>query len=218
MILSTDRVEFFSDCIIAIIITIMAFDVGASVKREISLSTEFGIFVKMLPGLLIYLFSFIMLGICWVSHHHFYHMVRSIDIKLLWFNLNMLFWLSLIPFATYMLGKGPLVPLSTAMYGFVMLMVSMGFALSLRYGLRQNLALGATVKELNDVQKVARGTQTKAKIEMSLYCISIILSFVYAPLTYMCFIAAAILYFLPDEVKNRRLAKILYEEIKQVHG
>lgn len=219
MIISTTRMEYFSDGIIAIAITIMVLDIELTNFAGITLQTEWAIFAKLLPRFLIYLLSFISVGIMWVNHHTLYHVIQYVNAKLLWHNLHLLFWLTLVPFSTSIMAKYPLLPVATATYGLIMFMVSLGFALSRRYGLKQHLALGAGLKELNDVvQKTGRIKQMKAKISMGLYITSISLSFVYTPLVYICFIASAILFFLPDEVKNKRLAKILYNEIKEVHG
>lgn len=218
MIISTDRTEFISDCIISIAMTIMAIDIGVLIAGMVSFNIEWDMFVKLMLSILIYTLSFTMLGIIWIGHHNFYRVTKYIDIKLLWHNLHVLFWLTLLPFATSMVGRHHLLPLSIALYSFIMLMVSLAFAISRSLVLRQNLLLKSDIDQLNErLNEIAKIKQLKTYIAICLYFISIPLAFVFIPFSYICMIIPAILYLLPDEIKNKRHAKSLYSEMKKKH-
>src|ERR1051325_1627109 len=132
MHIRTTRMETFSDGVIAIIITIMIFELkfrdlahGFSHRDVVS-----GLQI-LWPKVAAYTFSFLVMGTMWLNHHHMYHLVQIVDEKLMWFNLNFLFWLSLIPLPTSMIGRNPFLPESVAMYGAAMFMVSVSFLLML---------------------------------------------------------------------------------------
>ena len=99
MNISTNRVEAFSDGVIAIVMTIMVFDIKLSNDvKHWSDKKELKELIVLVPQLVAYLFSFTVLGIMWLNHHHLFHLIKRVDEKFLWLNLHLLFWLSLIPF------------------------------------------------------------------------------------------------------------------------
>lgn len=218
MIVPTTRLEYFSDGIIAIAITIMVLDIELTKFDGITLNTEWVIFVKMLPRFLIYLLSFAMLSIMWVNHHTLYHFIHYVDVKLMWHNLHLLFWLTLVPFFTSIMGKYYTLPVALAMYGFVMFMSSFAFSLSRFYATRNNLMCKTNITKEDDViQRIILRMRIKINIGMVFYLISIPLAFVSIFLAYACFIVPAVLYIIPEVVENNRLAKALYNHLNKLH-
>jgi len=119
--MKTGRLEAFSDGVLAIIITIMV--LGMSAPEGYT----FEALKPILPVFLTYVLSFIYVGIYWNNHHHLLHAVNKVNGKILWANLNLLFWLSLFPFATDWLGKNHFEDNPTAIYGMVLLMAAIAF-------------------------------------------------------------------------------------------
>jgi Endosomal/lysosomal potassium channel TMEM175 len=115
-----DRLLAFSDGVIAIIITIMVLEL--KVPHDVSLEA----LASVTPVFLTYVLSFVYVSIYWNNHHHFFHIVRQVDGVMLWANLHLLFWLSLIPFATGWMGENHFAPLPTAVYGVALLMPAIG--------------------------------------------------------------------------------------------
>src|SRR5262245_52126469 len=117
----TTRLEAFSDGVIAILITIMV------LEFKVPHSAELSALAPLLPTFLVYVLSFIYLGIYWTNHHHLLHAAHHITGAALWPNLHLLFWLSLIPFATAWMGENHFAPVPTAAYGFVLLMAGVAY-------------------------------------------------------------------------------------------
>ena len=115
--MKSNRLEAFSDGVIAIIITIMVLEM--EVPEEVTLEA----LIQLLPVFISYLISFIYLGIYWINHHHLLHTVKRVNGKILWANLHLLFWLSLIPFATSWVGENHTNTASLAFYGLLLLIV-----------------------------------------------------------------------------------------------
>lgn len=120
------RLEAFSDGVIAIIITVMVLEIKAP------RGSDFAALMSLLPPILIYTFSFVFIGVYWNSHHHLLHATPRVNGRILWANLHVLFWLSLMPIATNWLGQNYAAPLPTAVYGVLMLMAAIAFRLLLR--------------------------------------------------------------------------------------
>src|SRR5690349_6850966 len=119
--LSVNRLLSFSDGVIAIIITIMIFEIKAPAVDESAPSIEvWRGWLHLAPSLIAYALSFVMLGVLWVNHHQFFHQLKNIDRKLLWYNLHLLFWMCIIPVPTAFLGLHFHKPEATALYGFTM--------------------------------------------------------------------------------------------------
>src|SRR3954471_18136292 len=119
--MGTSRLEAFSDGVIAIIITIMVLEL--KVPHEPSLAA----LAPVAPVFLSYVLSFLYLAIYWNNHHHFFHLVRRVDGMMLWANLHLLFWLSLIPFATAWMGENNFATAPTALYGIALLMPALAW-------------------------------------------------------------------------------------------
>src|ERR1700741_533792 len=128
--LSKERIVAFSDGVIAIIITLMILDIHfPDIALDLSSSEIWIQLSGMLPQIIAYSVSFYGLGIFWINHHHFFHMIKHSDRNLLWLNLNLLFWLSLIPLPTSYLANHYDSPIATTLYGTVMLISHSSFGL-----------------------------------------------------------------------------------------
>jgi uncharacterized membrane protein len=183
-IMGTARLESFSDGVIAVIITIMAFELKTPASANIhALSHE-------LPLLLVYVLSFTFVAIYWVNHHHLLGVTKRIDAAVMWTNMHLLFWLSLIPFVTAWVGTQYGKPLPAACYGVVGIGAGVAYSL-LAYAIHHADAKNAAI---------ARATHRDAKGMFSIltYTASIGLAFVSPYLAYACFAAVAIAWFVPD--------------------
>lgn len=218
MIISTKRVESFSDGVIVIAMTIMVLDIRLNIppSQTITRQKEIHALIQLAPHLLSYLLSFVILGIMWINHHHMYHLIRHVDGKLLWHNLHLLFWLTLVPFSTSVLGNNPLVPEAVAGYGFVNFMAALAFALSRRYALRHNLMHVTKERVINEtLKKINKRARIKSYIGSSMYLLSIPLAYIYIYAAYVCLLVPAALFFAPEVVDDRGLAKAMFENFEK---
>ena len=189
--MKTNRLEAFSDGVLAIIITIMVLELKAPEE------TDFHSLIPLIPVFLSYLISFIYLGIYWNNHHHLFQITEKVNGKILWANLHLLFWLSLIPFTTAWMGENYEATVPVTLYGIVLLMSSIA------YFILQNTILKHHEKDFA-LRKVI-GKNFKGKISVSIYILGILLSFFNSWLAILCYIAIAVLWFIPDnriEKKN----------------
>ena len=208
MNITTNRVEAFSDCVISIAITIMVFSIKLPARDHLTNKIETDEMLALLPRILSYVFSFVVLGIMWLNHHHLFHLIQKVDEKFLWLNLHLLFWLSLVPFPTGMLGNNPFLSKSTAIYGFVMFMTSLAFALLRRYAIRHKLMYGEEEQQLNKtMKKLNKRARVKNFVGMAAYVVSIPMSFVSVYVAYGCFVVAPALFFIPDGIDDEKLAE-----------
>jgi uncharacterized membrane protein len=213
MNISTNRVEAFSDGVIAIIMTIMVFDIKLPAELKIvSNKKELKELLTLGPQLIAYLFSFTVLGVMWLNHHHLFHIIKRADEKFLWLNLHLLFWLSLIPFPTDLLGAAPFLSYSAAIYGFVLFMASFAFLLLRGYAIRHNFMYVAEERILNKtINKLVRRAIIKNYIGMGAYLLSIVASYWSIYAAYACFTVAPILFFIPDGIDDEALAEKVIE-------
>jgi len=183
------RLEAFSDGVIAIIITIMVLEL------KVPHGTEFSTLTPLIPVFLSYVLSFIYLGIYWNNHHHMLSVSHQVNGRVLWANLHLLFWLSLIPFVTGWMGENHFASLPVALYGVVLFMCSAAY-----YVLARSLiAHHGQHSELAE----AVGKDSKGLISIALYAVAIPLSFVTPGLAMMLYILVAAMWFIPD----RRIEK-----------
>lgn len=158
------RTEAFSDAVIAIIITIMVLELHAPEGADWSALRS------LAPIFLSYLFSFVYLGIYWNNHHHLFQAVERVDGKVLWANLHLLFWLSLIPFTTAWMGEHPFAGPPVALYGFVLLCAGLAYYLLAH-------ALVATHGSASALA-AALGSDAKGRVSVLLYAIAVPLALV----------------------------------------
>lgn len=187
--MKTGRLEAFSDGVLAIVITIMVLEMKAPVE------TSFGALAQVFPVFLSYLLSFIYLGIYWNNHHHLFQVTNTVSGKILWANLHLLFWLSLIPFATSWVGEHYKNSLPIALYGFVLLMASIAYWIL-------EIQLIKSHDENFPLRKITR-RGAKEHLSIFIYIISIPLAFFSSWAAITCFILVAILWIIPDQRLER---------------
>src|ERR1035437_4178884 len=170
MNITTNRVEAFSDCVISIVMTIMVFDIKLPENVHLTNKWELKQLLILAPQLISYLFSFVVLGIMWLHHHNLMHLVQKVDEKFLWLNLHLLFWLTLIPFPTFMLGRNPMLSYSAATYGAILFMASFAITLLRGYAIRHSFMHIDKEKTLNKtIDKVNKRARIKNYIVMASY-------------------------------------------------
>ena len=185
------RLEAFSDGVIAIIITIMVLELH--VPHGASLAA----FEPVLPVLLGYALSFVYVGIYWNNHHHLFQAVRGIDGSVLWFNLHLLFWLSLLPFVTAWMGEHGIATVPVAAYGVVLFMCAVAYAM-----LEHRLA---GLHGPNRALALAIGADRKGWISLLLYACGIGLGFVRAWMGLAVYVVVALVWFIPDRRLERAI-------------
>ena len=191
--MSKTRLEAFSDGVIAILITIMVLELRVP-------SGENWVAVRpLLPVMMTYVLSFIFLSIYWTNHHHMLHATERINGAILWANLHLLFWLSLVPFVTGWMGENHFAPLPTALYGVVLLAASIAYKILFK----------AIVAEQGPHSKlaVAVGTDRKGTISTLLYVAAVPLAFVNRWLAYGIYVTVALMWLVPDRRIERELRK-----------
>jgi uncharacterized membrane protein len=184
--MTTNRLEAFSDGVIAIIITIMVLELRAPSQPTLA-----GL-AQVAPAFLSYGLSFLVAAIMWVNHHHLIHAVRSVTARLLWANLFLLFWMSLVPFVTDFLGKNYREPLAVALYGLDLTLCSSGF-----YFLRNELVH----QSRNDasMSEYHRRMQRKNAFSGLLYLFSVPLAYVSIYASFFIFVLIPARYFMPEK-------------------
>ena len=182
--MSRDRLTAFTDGVMAVIITIMVLEMKPPHGSELSA------LAAVAPTFLAYVLSFIYVAIYWNNHHHFFQLVRTVDGGTLWANLHLLFWLSLVPFATAWMGGHPNDVWPTVLYGAVMLAAGLAFFILTQVIVR---AQGQA-----SLLRAALGNDLKGKISPVLYLAGIVLAFVDARLSYASYAAVALLWLIPD--------------------
>ncbi|HEX8601856.1 MAG TPA: TMEM175 family protein [Pseudoduganella sp.] len=192
-----NRLEAFSDGVIAIIITIMVLEL------KVPHNAAFGALLPLWPVFMSYVLSFVYVGIYWNNHHHLLHAVKEVSGGVLWANLHLLFWLSLIPFVTAWMGENHFETAPTAAYGVVLCMCAFAYALLARR-LTSNLPKNATLAE-------ALGEDRKGKYSIVLYLVGVGLSFVAAWMGFVAYAAVAVMWLIPD----RRIEEKVVEEIEE---
>jgi uncharacterized membrane protein len=217
MKIGTSRLETFSDGVMSIIITIMVLSLKLpDLKHDDTTWKMRHYLAEILPYFVAYAFSFMMIGIFWTHHHHMFHLLNRTDTGLIWQNLLFLFWMSLIPLATAMVGTNPRLPDSIAVYGFVMLMTTLSFAIMRHYTLKKGL-VHKTDDQLMErkIYKISLKARTKSYIAATFYLVSVPLAYLNVYLAYVCFVVPAIMFLIPDEIDDEELAEKIIEQNKQ---
>jgi uncharacterized membrane protein len=190
--LGKTRLEAFSDGVLAIIITIMVLEL--KVPHDPSVAALFG----LLPVFLSYVLSFIYVGIYWNNHHHMLHLCSQVTGPILWANLHLLFWLSLLPFATGWMGENHFAALPSAFYGVVLLASAIAY-----YVLQQTIVASQGERS---VLRQAVGGDWKGKASPLLYVVGIGLSSVNVWLAQAAYVLVALIWLVPDK-RIERVAK-----------
>lgn len=178
------RLEAFSDGVVAILITIMVLEL------KIPHGTDWEALRPLLPVFLTYVLSFVYLAIYWNNHHHMLHVTEQINGKILWANMHLLFWLSLIPFATGWMGENHFAPLPTAVYGAVLL------AAAIAYYVLQQMIIAHQGR--NSRLRAAIGRDLKGKISPLIYLAAIPLAFVNQWISDALYVFVALMWLIPD--------------------
>ncbi len=191
--MGTDRLEFFSDGMLAIIITIMVLELRAPEEADLAALRP------LVPVLLSYILSFIYLGIYWNNHHYMLHVTHRVTGSILWANLHLLFWLSLVPFVTRWMGENHLAAVPTALYGTVLLMAGIAYLILQREILR--------AEGPHSVLAAAVGRDTKGKLSVLLYLLAIGAAFIHPPIADGLYVLGALLWLIPDRRIERAMAQ-----------
>ncbi len=212
---STSRVEIFSDGVMAIIITIMILELKLPELNEKQDAQDIKHhLIELLPHFGAYVFSFVMIGILWTNHHNLFHLLEKTDNFLLGQNLFFLFWMSLIPFVTALIGANPTLPLSTAFYGFIMLMTSLSLTYIRSHTFKNRLV--HTDEETEDnkkIEKIFLESKRHSYVASAVYLLSVPLAFVNVYLSYACFIIPVILFLVPAKIEEEgKLADKIIEK------
>jgi uncharacterized membrane protein len=187
------RLEAFSDGVIAIIITIMVLEL--KVPHGIDLET----LKPLVPVFLSYVLSFIYLAIYWNNHHHMLHTCHKVTGRMLWANLHLLFWLSLIPFTTGWMGENHFAETPTALYGFVLLMAALAY-----YWLEQTIIAS---QGRDSILRQAVGRDWKAIVSPILYVAAIPIAFTSHWTSKALYVLVAMMWLVPDQRIEKALAR-----------
>jgi uncharacterized membrane protein len=185
------RMEAFFDGVVAIIITIMVLEMKVPHGESIETLSP------LIPVLLSYVLSFVYLGIYWNNHHHMMHAVHRVTGSMLWANLHLLFWLSLIPFTTGWMGENHFAKLPAAAYGVVLLMSGVAYLI-----LQQRII---DSQGEDSLLKKAVGSDWKGRLSPVLYLVAILLAFLWSWLSMAVYVFVALMWVVPD----RRIERIL---------
>jgi uncharacterized membrane protein len=194
-----NRLEAFSDGVIAIIITIMVLELKVPHGENLSA------LVPLIPVFLSYILSFIYIGIYWNNHHHMLHATHKVNGTILWANLHLLFWLSLVPFATGWMGENHFAAGPTALYGVPLFMAAIA------YWILQNAII--RVQGQDSLLKKAIGTDIKGKLSPILYLIAIPSAFIHQGIAGFIYVLIAVMWLVPD----RRIENVLARSAPPKH-
>ena len=192
--MGTTRLEAFSDGVIAIIITIMVLELKAPEGHSVAA------LVPLAPVFLSYVLSFVYVGIYWNNHHHMLHTCEETTGGILWANLHLLFWLSLIPFATAWLGENHFSSGPSALYGGVLLLCAIAWVI-----LQQEIIKSQEGKR--DILKQAIGDDWKGKVSVTLYVVGIAAAFWQPRISLTLYAVTAVIWFVPD----KRIERVVVE-------
>ena len=186
-----ERLAAFSDGVVAIIITIMVLELKAPH------GTALADLVPVLPVFLSYVLSFVYVGIYWNNHHHMLTLARSVDGPILWANLHLLFWLSVVPFATAWMGENELTTGPVALYGGVLIMNAVAYTILMTLLIRHEGPDSPLAR--------AMGRDLKGKLSLAIYAAAIGLAFVRPVVSLALYVGVAAIWFVPDRRVERAL-------------
>jgi uncharacterized membrane protein len=190
------RLEAFSDGVLAIVITIMVLELKVPHPHE-GEAPELGELIGLWPVFLSYVLSFVYVGIYWNNHHHMFHAVRHVSGGVLWANLHLLFWLSLVPFTTGWMGENEFAKWPVLLYGANLLGCALAYTILVRF------LLSADGKD--SLLQRAVGSDWKGNLSLAIYLAGIGLAFVRPWLGVACYMAVALVWFIPD----KRIERVL---------
>ena len=186
------RLEAFSDGVIAILITIMVLEL------KVPHGTDWSVMKPLLPVFLVYVLSFINIAIYWNNHHHLLHSAEHITGAVMWANMNLLFWLSLIPFTTGWMGENHNAPLPTAVYGVNLIGAAIAYTILVVCLIRSHGPNSRIAKAI--------GSDFKGRISLVIYAIGAACAFVHVWISDAAYVAVALIWLIPDRRIEERLA------------
>ena len=184
--MNKNRLEAFSDGVLAIIITIMILEI------KIPHSSEWPELKKLIEVFISYIMSFVFIGIYWANHHHLLHSLKSVNSKVIWANLNLLFWLSLIPFATGFMGENHFAPNTIAIYSIVLLLSGVSFTI-LQKVVEKN------AYDIVALQKAFRVLNKKGIASSLAYIVAIPLAYISPIISCFMFFIVSLMWLVPDK-------------------
>ncbi len=193
----TSRLEAFSDGVLAIVITIMVLELRVPAV-DVAHSATFADLADahLLPVFLSYVLSFVYIAIYWNNHHHLMTTAEHVTGRIMWANMHLLFWLSLIPFSTSWLGEAPGAAAPAALYGAILLMAAIAYFLLSKAIVAGSGAEGRLSRAI--------GSDRKGQLSPVLYALAIAAAFVWPPLSHALYVAVAVMWIVPD----RRIARL----------
>ncbi len=195
--MSSERLNAFSDGVIAILITIMVLELRVPHGADLSALDT------LLPIFLTYVLSFIVIAIYWNNHHHMFYLTQRVTGGILWANLHLLFWLSLMPFVTGWMGENHFAPIPTALYGVVLMMAGVAYYI-LEHTIIRSQGENSRLRD-------AVGGDTKGKISVVLYLVAIPLAFVNQLISDAIYVGVALMWLVPDRRIEQRFNQALEE-------
>jgi uncharacterized membrane protein len=195
--MTNERINAFSDGVIAIIITIMVLEL------KVPHGSDLAALSALLPVFLTYVLSFIVIGIYWNNHHHMFYLTDRVTGGVLWANLHLLFWLSLMPFVTGWMGENHFAPLPTALYGLVLMMAGIAYYI-LSQSIIRSQGTGSKLK-------AAVGNDAKGLISVVLYLLAIPLAFVNQLISDAIYVFVALWWLVPDRRIEQRFEELSRE-------
>lgn len=183
--MSTQRLEAFSDAVLAIVMTIMVLEL------KVPHGADLASLQPLLPVFLSYVMSFLYLAIYWNNHHHMLQATERANGAILWANMHLLFWLSLISFATGWMGENAFAPVTTAVYGVVLLMAAVSYL----------ILQGAIIRQEGEGSRLKRmvGKDVKGKLSFVVYAVAIPLAFVSQWIAIAIYVGVALVWLVPDK-------------------
>lgn len=188
-----NRLEAFSDGVIAIIITIMV------LEMKVPKGTDIAVLKPLWPVFLSYLLSYLYVGIYWNNHHHMLYTTRKTNAATLWANLHLLFWLSLFPFVTAWMGENHFAPIPTALYGIVLFMAAVA------YRILQSSIIASHGQ--NSVLAQAIGKDRKGNLSLLFYAIAVPSALLWVPVAALFYVLVALMWLIHDRRIERLIAK-----------
>jgi uncharacterized membrane protein len=189
--MTKNRLEAFSDGVLAIIITIMVLEL------KVPHGATFAELGALMPVFLSYVLSFVYIAIYWNNHHHMLHTVERVSAAILWSNMHLLFWLSLVPFATGWMGENHFAPLPSALYGFVLFMACVAYYI-LQHAIIASQGADSRLKK-------AIGRDLKGKVSIVAYGIAIAVAMRWQWVAQAIYVLVALVWLIPD----RRIERVM---------
>lgn len=202
--ISTSRIEAFSDGVFAIIITLLILEIKApELTPGVSIHRNWVELLKVAPKFISFVLSFLFIAIFWTNHHQLFHSIKEADRGLLWYNVHLLFWITIIPFPTAMIGDHPLIPMAVMSLAFVLLMASLASYLIARHAHFTADLMHETLSKVSKEKAIQ-----KSLIGIALYFLAIITALASVYISYAIFLLALGIFIVPQQLVRRNKSLI----------